>query len=160
MSDLRCQYSGVPIHVARPRPGRGYFSCSGCFLASRILINESGNFPITRTLIAVLAGGLVFFNQGLFWLLAWLLEGQGRTLVAGRFLVASLALGAVLWLLLVAVQERATGGGRWTDRLIIVFTGMLVAAAVITKSPGCMLAAVVVLVGWGLRGLRRKQPDV
>lgn len=158
MSELRCQYSGVPIQVARPEPGRSYFSCTGCFLASRILIDESGNFPITRTLIAVLAGGLAFFNQGLFWLLAWLVSEQERAVVAGRFLVASLSLGGVLWLILVLLQWRATGGGRWTDRLVVTATGVLGGIGFMAQSPGCMIAAVVVLAGWGLRGLKRKKP--
>jgi len=59
MSELSCHYSGVPIHVARPQPGRAYFSCSGCAIASRIPVDAQGNFPINRTLVAVLGFGVV-----------------------------------------------------------------------------------------------------
>lgn len=158
MSELRCQYSGVPIQVARPQPGRAYFSCTGCFIRSRIPVDSSGNFPINRTLIALLAGGLAFFNQALFWLLAILLSGQGREAVAGRFVVASLALGCALWQLLAILQWRTTGGGRWTDKLAVMFTGLICAAGVIIASPGCVVGAVFLLAAWGIRGLRKKEP--
>jgi hypothetical protein len=160
MSELRCQYSGVPIHVVRPLPGRDYFSCTGCFLASRIRIDEKGNFPITRTLLAVLAGGLLFFNQALFWLLSVLLAGQGRTIVSKRFLVASLALGVALWLVLAVTQSRATGGGCRMDRLVVALTGGLAALGVWLASPGCVLGAVFLLGAWGSRGVKRRRESV
>jgi hypothetical protein len=153
MSDLRCQYSGVPIHVARPQPGRAYFSCTGCALAHRVPVDAQGNFPINRTLIAVLGVGLVVFNQMLFWLLAVLLAGRNREVPATRFLVASLAVGVAMWLLLVVAQWKATGGGRWTDWLVVVFTGALAGAGVTLASPGCLAASVLLLIAWGLRGL-------
>ncbi len=156
MSDLRCEYSGVPIHVARPQPGRAYFSCTGCAIASRIPVSADGNFPINRTLIGVLALGLVFFNQALFWLLAVLLKGQGKTVVSERFLIGSLAVGGALWLVLAIAQWRATGGGRATDWLVIGVTGALGAAGVVAVSPGCMLAAVTLLAAWGVRGLGKR----
>ena len=159
MSELRCQYSGVPIHVARPQPNRAYFSCTGCAIASRIPVDAQGNFPINRTLIAVLAGALIIFNQGLFWLLAVLLAGQGREVVAGRFLNPSLAVGGAMWLLLVIAQWRSTGGGRWTDWLVVQLTAVLLAFGVVTHSPGCVLASVVVLVAWAARGLRHKRTN-
>lgn len=159
MSELHCEYSGVPIHVARPQPGRKYFSCIGCALASRVPVDEQGNFPINRTLIAVLLGGLVIFNQGLFWLLAWLLAGQGRQVVSDRFVVASLAVGGAMWFLLVVTQWRATGGGRWTDWLVVQLTAVLLAFGVVMQSPGCVLAAVITVVAWGARGLRHKKTN-
>ncbi|MDF3058332.1 MAG: hypothetical protein K0R17_2547 [Rariglobus sp.] len=134
---------------------RDQYSCTGSFLASRIPVDENGNFPINRTLIAVLAGGLLFFNQGLFWLLAELLAGQGRDVVANRFLVASLAVGAGLWLVLTLVQAKATGGGRMSDWLVVALTGGLGAAGLLAKSPACLVAAVLLLMVWGLRGLKR-----
>jgi len=153
MSDQRCQYSGAPIHVARPQPGRAYFSCTACAVASRIPVNADGNFTINRMLITVLAFGLAIFNQALFWLLAVLLVGRDKPVVAERFVVGSLALGGVLWLILVIAQWRATGGGRLADWAVVVLTGLVGAAGVVAHSPGCMLAAVGLLTIWGVRGV-------
>lgn len=128
-------------------------------VARRISVDKQGNFPITGTLIAVLGYGLGVFNQALFWLLALILGGQGRAVPSGRFMQASLALGALLWLVLVVMQVRVTAGGRRVDLLAIMLTGCLVAAGQVTMSPGCVLAGVGLLVIWNLRGLRRKKTD-
>lgn len=131
-------------------------SSIGVAVRSRIPVDAQGNFPINRTLIAVLGFALAFFNQALFWLLAVLLAGQGRDIVAGRFLVASLVLGAALWFVLTVVQWRATGGGRATDWMVVALTGLLGAAGVASESPGCLIASVLLLTAWGSRGLIRK----
>jgi hypothetical protein len=157
MSELRCQYSGVPIQVARPQPGRAYFSCSGCAVASGIPVDAQGNFPINRTLIAVLGFGVVVFNQLLFWLLAVLLAARNREVAAERFVFASLAIGVALWLLLVILQWRVTGGGRRTDRVMVAITGALLATGVAVASPGCVAGAVLGLIAWGGRGLAHKR---
>lgn len=156
MSELRCHYSGVPIEVKNPVPGRPYFSCSGCLVAGRLKVDAQGDFPVTPTLLALLAGGLVFFNQGLFWLLSALVRGRGRDATAGYFLTGSLALGVALWVVLVLIQWHATGGGRLADRAVAAFTGLLCLAGAIAGSGACAFAAVMLLAAWGLRGLRHR----
>ena len=137
--------------MSEPRPR---FSCTGSAIASRIPVDAQGNFPINRTLIAVLLFGLALFNQALFWLLAVLIQGQGRPVSAGRFLLASIGLGAALWLVLVVLQTRVTAGGRRNDWLMVALTGGLLGAGLVAVSPGCALAAVSLLTVWGARDFR------
>lgn len=160
MSDPHSQRSGGAIPVARAQSGRPYFSCTACAIAARIPVDAEGNYPITRTLVAVLVAAVLFFNQVLFWLLTLSLFRQNRMIAAERFVFVSLALGGALWLVLVVAQWRATGGGNWTDRLVIALTGLLGAAGVFIGSPGSMVAAVGLLAVWGLRGLFRKKTTV
>ena len=131
------------------------FSCIGSAIARRIPVDAQGNFPINRTLIAVLAFGLALFNQALFWLLAVLIRGQGRPIPADRFLFASVGLGAALWLILVFLQTRVTGGGRRNDWLVLLLTGGLLGVGVGTVSPGCALMAVGLLTAWGARSFKK-----
>ncbi len=131
------------------------FSSIGAAVRSRIPVDAQGNFPINRTLIAVLAFALALFNQALFWLLAVLIQGQGRPVPAGRFLVASLGVGAALWIILVLLQVRFIGGGRRTDWLVTGLTGGLLAAGIAGTSPGCALAATGLFTAWASRGLKR-----
>lgn len=152
---LRCAYSGVPIHVSNPQPGRAYFVTSACAIKSRIPVDAEGNFPINRPLIAVLTVSMLIFNQALFWLLAVLMDGRGKVVGGKRFLVASVALGAALWLLLAVFQWRSTGGGSVADKVVLALTAALVALGVIGTSPACSLGGVALLVAWGLRIRRR-----
>jgi hypothetical protein len=131
------------------------FSSIGAAVRSRIPVDAQGNFPINRTLIAVLGFALALFNQALFWLLAVLIQGQGRPVPAGRFLLASLGVGAALWLILVGLQVRFTGCGRRADWLVAGLTGGLLAVGVVGMSPGCVLAATGLFTAWSARGLRR-----
>ena len=132
------------------------FSSIGSAIASRIPVDAQGNFPINRTLIAVLVFALALFHQALFWLLAVLVQGRGRPIPAGRFLLGSLGLGALLWLMLIILQMRVTRGGSRNDWLVAGLTGGLLATGVVTTSPGCVLAASGLLTAWGARGLLRK----
>lgn len=131
------------------------FSSIGAAVRSRIPVDAQGNFPINRTLIAVLAFALALFNQALFWLLAVLIQGQGRPVPAGRFLLGSISLGAVLWLILAVLQVRFTGGGRRGDWLVAGLTAGLLAVGIAGNSPGCALAATVLFTAWSARGLKR-----
>ncbi len=130
------------------------FSSIGAAVRSRIPVDAQGNFPINRTLIAVLAFALALFNQALFWLLAVLIQGQGRPVPAGRFLVASLGVGAALWLILVLLQVRFTDSRR-NDWLVTGLTGGLLAAGIAGTSPGCALAGTGLFTAWAARGLKR-----
>jgi len=129
------------------------FVSTGAAIRSRIPVSADGNFPINKTLIGVLALGLAIFNQALFWLLAVLLAGRGNTVTAARFVIASVALGAVLWALLAVLQWRATDGGNAADKGVLVLTAALCAGSVWLVSPVCGLAAVAVLTAWSVRGL-------
>jgi hypothetical protein len=131
------------------------FPSIGAAVRDRIQVDAQGNFPITRTLIAVLAFAVVLFNQGLFWLLAVLLHGQGRPIAAGRFLVASLGVGVALWAILVVLHFRFTGGARRNDNLVMILTGGLLIAGVTAASPGCALAATVAFTAWAARGFKK-----
>ena len=88
-----------------------------------------------RFRFAVLIFGVALLNQALFWLLAVLLQGQERLVAAGRFWWASLGLGAVLWLILVIAHVRVTGGGSRKDLLVVMLTGVLIAAGLVAGSP-------------------------
>jgi hypothetical protein len=133
------------------------FLSIGQAVRSRIPVDAQGNFPINRTLIAVLAFGVAVFNQGLFWLLAVLMAGRGQTVGAGRFVLASLGLGAVLWLVLVAVQARVTGGGSRRDWLVVCLTAVLLSFGWVATSPGCVVAAVGGLTLWSARGFKKQE---
>jgi hypothetical protein len=134
---------------------RTRFTGIGNAVANRIPVDAQGNFPINRVLIAVLTFGVAFFNQGLFWLLAVLLQSQERLALAGRFLWASLGLGAALWAILLVVHLSVTGGGSRKDLLVVMLTGVVVAAGLVTASPGCVLGGVGLLTVWCARGFKK-----
>ena len=133
---------------------RPSFASIGSAAASHIRMDAQGNFPITRVLIAVLIFGVALLNQALFWLLAVLLQGQERLVAAGRFWWASLGLGAVLWLILVIAHVRVTGGGSRKDLLVVMLTGVLIAAGLVAGSPGCVLGGAGLLTLWCARGFK------
>ena len=120
-------------------------------MRARIPVDAQGNFPINATLIATLATGVLFFNQLLFWLLAWILAGRGRDVTAHRCLLGSLVIGLVVWLILAWAQKWATGGGRLADWLIIALTGVLVGLGAAMETPACQAAGVALLIGWSAR---------
>lgn len=132
------------------------FSSIGRAVRSRIPVDAQGNFPVNRTLIAVLVFALALFNQALFWLLSVLLGGQGRPITAERFMLGSLALGAVLWVILVVAHVRVAGGCARKDALVIALTGGVLGFGLTPVSPGCALAAVALLAGWEARDIWRK----
>lgn len=133
------------------------FASAGAAIRSRIPVDRDGNFPINRMLIGVLTFGVALFNQGLFWLLAVLLAGRGSELTAARFVIASVALGAVLWVILAVLQWRVTRGGGGADKGVLVLTAALCAGGVWAVSPACGLASTGLLTVWSARGLLGKQ---
>jgi len=158
MSRIACHYCGLPVNVARAQPGREYFCCPGCAIASRVPMDENGRFPANPTLLAALAAGFVFFNQLLFWLLATLLTKEGNLPMSGRFETASLALGAAVWTALVVAQWRL-GARRWTDAVVAALTAASLSLGLAARSPACAAAACAALVAWSARGfLRKKTP--
>ena len=156
MSKVACHYCGLPFKVVRVQPGRDYFCCSGCALASRVPVDDDGKFPANPTLIAALVIMFMFFNQLLFWSLAVLSGREGRISVAGRFDMASLVLGAVIWLALAVVQWRL-GARRPVDGVVAVLTAGLLANGVLAASAPCAVMADAVLLAWSARGLLKKK---
>ncbi|MFA6286314.1 MAG: hypothetical protein WC661_02945 [Opitutaceae bacterium] len=156
MNKVACHYCGLPFKALRVQPGREYFCCSGCAIASRVPVDADGKFPTNPALLTALAVGFIFFNQLIFWLLAVLLVREGRVPVAGRFEVASLVLGTVTWLALVVVQWRL-GARRWVDAVVAVLTAGLLASGLASGSQACAAAANAALVAWSVRGFLRKK---
>ena len=156
MSKVSCHYCGLPFNAVRVQPGREYFCCSGCALASRVPVDEDGKFPVNPPLVAAMAVGFLFFNQLLFWLLETLLVREGRQAVAGRFEEASLALGGIAWIALAVVQWRL-GARRWVDALAVALTAGLMAGAFSGGSLACASSATAALVVWSTRGVLKKK---
>ncbi|MBW8780538.1 MAG: hypothetical protein JF599_01430 [Verrucomicrobia bacterium] len=157
-SKVACHYCGLPFSAVRVQPGRDYFCCSGCAIASRVPVDAQGRFPVNPTLLAALGLGFVLFNELLCWLFAVLLVREGRTEVAVRLVMGSLALGVASWGALVVVQWRA-GARRWVDVSVVGLLGGVLVAGLQTRSPACVVAGNLALVAWSLRGfLKQKTP--
>lgn len=151
-----CEHCGLPFSVSRVAPGRAIFCCSGCALAARVPVDANGHFPVNAALVSALGTGFVFFNQGLFALLAVLLNREADGAVnAGRFVWASLLTGALLALVLAVIQARV-GARRLVDGMVLAACVALVALGLATKSPGCAMAGNLGLVLWAARGILRK----
>jgi hypothetical protein len=125
MPATTCAYCGLPFKVKVLEPGRRHFCCSGCALASRIPVNDTG-LPASGPLVTALALGLGFFNQVLFWTLALTLVREGRAATAAGFARLSLGLGLVVWLASALLAWRS-GARSWRDAAVLVATGALLA---------------------------------
>ncbi|HTJ77532.1 MAG TPA: hypothetical protein VL357_00910 [Rariglobus sp.] len=156
MSKVSCHYCGLPFKVAGVQPGRDYFCCSGCALASRVPVDVDGKFPINPSLVTALVMGFGIFNQLLFRLLAVLLVHEGRGRIAGRFDMASLILGTVIWTALIVIQWRL-GARRRVDGVVAVLTAGLLATGFWTDSPSCAVLASASLAVWSTRGFLKKK---
>jgi len=156
MNKVACHYCGLPFKAIRVQPGREYFCCSGCAIASRVPVDEDGRFPANPTVLTAMAVGFIFFNQLMFWLLAVLLVRQGSLPVAGKFGWASLVLGTAVWLALVVVQWRL-GARRWLDAMVVVLTAGLLAGGFASGSQACAAAANAGLAAWSVRGFFKKK---
>lgn len=163
MTHVTCDYCGLPFKVRRVEPGRAYYCCSGCAIASRVPVDGRGDFPITPALVAALGVGFVFFNQLLAWLLAALLAGEGRSELAAKFVLASWITGAAVWLALVVAQARAHGG-RVADAGVALLALALGGAGALAGSLACGALGNSLLLAWSVRGVlkkkTRRKPDV
>ncbi len=153
MTRTSCSYCGLPVKVRQLEPGRAYYCCSGCALASRLpRPGPGGEFPVTTALLVALGAGFAFFNQVLFWALGLALGHEQRAAEAVLFARVSAGLGALVWVTLVAAMARAASR-RWTDALAVVVTlAGLVGAAVSARPAGGMVAVNVALLLWLSRG--------
>ena len=156
MNKVACHYCGLPFKALRVQPGREYFCCSGCAIASRVPVDGNGKFPTNPTLLTALGVGFVFFNQLMFWLLAVLLIREGRAPVADRFETASLAAGTLAWVAL-AIAQWWLGARRWVDTVVVALTAGLLASAYASGSLACAAAAGVALATWSVRGFLNKK---
>ncbi len=154
---VTCDHCGLPFSVARPTPGRAVYCCSGCALAARVPVDAQGQFPVNAALVTALGLGFVFFNQGLFWLLAVLVARRPDGLAnAGRLEAVSFAVGAVVWVALVVCQARV-GARRPVDWAVVAVSAAVIAWAWGGSTPGLAVAANALLVLWALRGVRRRR---
>lgn len=154
-----CEHCGLPFSVARVAPGKATYCCSGCALAARIPVDANGQFPVNAALVTALGTGFVFFNQALFWMLGLLIARRpdaASALNAGRLVLASLALGALVWLVLAFFQARA-GARRVVDWIVLAATLSLLGCGLAGGRPESALVANTVLAVWALRGLARKK---
>ncbi len=156
MNKVSCHYCGLPFKAVRVQPGREYFCCSGCAIASRVPVDADGKFPANPTLLTAMAVGFVFFNQLMFWLLAILLVREGKMPASVKFETISLTLGMITWLALVMAQWRL-GARRWIDAFVGVLTVGLLASGFSTGSLACAVTANAALVVWSVRGFFKKK---
>jgi hypothetical protein len=155
MNKVACTYCGLPFRAVRAEPGKTYFCCSGCALASRVPVDAQGHFPVNATLVAALATGFVLFNQGLFALLAGLLAREGRAETAAHLDLVSMLLAAIGWSALVTGQWRAGARGAIEGLVTFATFGVLV-AGFYTQTLGCLLAGNAALALWSVRGFFKK----
>ena len=109
--------------------------------------------------MSVLGGGFVFFNQALFWMLAVVLERRvdpASVIYGGRLAMASLTLGAAVWLSVMFFQWKA-GVLRASDQAVLGLTGVALGWGFLHGMPGAALLGNLVLAAWALRGLARKK---
>jgi len=163
MTSVTCAYCGLPFKVRRVTPGRAVYCCTGCAVASRIPVDAKGDFPVNAALVSALATGFVYFNQLLFWGLATLLAGEGRTDAAATCARVSWCAGAVTWLVLAVALVRS-GPARAADLLLLGASLALVVTGWLMGSLACAAGANGLLLAWSVRGLLKKKtrriPDV
>jgi hypothetical protein len=121
---------------------------------------KSGEFPVTPELVLALLAGFAAFNQALWAALSWLMALDDQVDLADRFLVISLVVGGVTWLLATVAQVRA-GAVTISDKLIIGATLALVGIGVAMGSSVCALIGTIGMLAWGARGWfrPRRAPD-
>jgi len=158
MTRVTCHYCGLPFKVRRVELERKYFCCTGCAMASRVPVDEKGQFPVNSHLITALVAGFLFFNQLLLWLVAELLVRESRMALAVRFFWLAGGAALATWLTLAVLQwkERAA---RLPDFVFMAF-GMVVFGLALRRCPPMpleMAVANLVLIIWVFRGFLRKR---
>jgi len=158
MPQVPCQYCGLPFRVRRVEPGRTYYCCSGCALASRLPPGGvEGRYPVVPELIAALAVGFFYFNTVLFWTLALEIAREGRPETAAIFARMSAVVGTLVWATLVVGLARAAAQ-RWSDVLVMAATGGLLFVGLRAPlSPGEIVAADAALGLWVARGWSKQK---
>jgi hypothetical protein len=162
MNRVTCDFCGLPFRVRwLPPSGHGVYCCSGCALAAQMRL-EGDQWPVTPQLVFNLGFGFAVFNQVLLWLIGLGLVRDGQAVLAARFGLGSIALGALVfagslvWQILQGWMRAtdlaaygaalaANGFGAW----VLVHHGW-------TEAGACYLTASMALVAWQARGWIRK----
>jgi hypothetical protein len=153
-----CEHCGLPFTSLRAVAAGPVYCCTGCALAARVPVDAEGNYPVNAAALTATVLAFVGFNQALFWGVALLLAREvedARALVnAGRFALASLLVGAGLWVSLAWIQAKvgARGAG---DFAVAILSLLGVVGAAVAGAPGWALLANLGLALWALRGVRR-----
>ena len=154
MKPVTCDYCGLPFKVRRVEPNQPVFCCAGCALASRVP-RGGGEFPVTRELIVALVAGFGLFNQGLWWMMAYLMAGEGQPQSASSMTGASLVFGSLTWFL-ASWSNGRVGGQGVIDRAVALLTGGLILLGLMATSPACVAAGSLGALAWVTRGWFRK----
>ena len=155
MTGVICTHCGLPFRVARVRPDKPVYCCSGCALAARVPVDAEGQFPINGALVTALGVGFAAFNQLLVWLLALLLARQGQVQTAATLTLASLAMGIVVCGAVAALQI-GVGARRVLDLAVLGAGAGAVVLGVIVREPCLALAGNIGVIVWSVRGVRRQ----
>lgn len=163
MDRVTCDFCGLPFRLRRlPPSGQGVYCCSGCALAAQMRL-EGEHWPVTPQLIFNLGFGFAVFNQALLWLVALGLARDEATLLAARFGLASIALGALVYAGAL-VWQILQGWLRGTDLAVyaVALAANVLGAWVLVRigwsaAGACYLAASIALVAWQARGWVRKK---
>jgi len=167
MTKIPCTFCGLPVRVASERPDHPVYCCSGCALAAQIPTG-GGGLPISRQLIVSLALAFAYFNQFLFWSLAFALRGEERFALAARFDRVTLIIGMVVLIGTVVVFLRASVH-RWTDWAVLSLVAGLSAFGMVagvqaglSRTVASVLATNTLMVillsrGWLKRSLRNRR---
>lgn len=148
-----CTYCGLPF-TTRAKVVGPVYCCTGCAMASRIPVDASGQFPINRALIELLAFGFGLFNEILFALLALLLAGEGKGVNSVRFAWASVVLGVIVLTSALVLQRRSGGRTGMASTVGLLSVGVA-GAAFLTypPNPWLVLAGNGLLILWSARGI-------
>ncbi|MDX2188051.1 MAG: hypothetical protein SFV32_14040 [Opitutaceae bacterium] len=155
MSRRACAYCGIPVRVpaATPEP---VFCCTGCAIANRIPVDEKGQFPVNRALVAVLVLGFLFFNQILFAALASLAERQGKASLVELSSWISAGLGIIVCFAL-GLATRFSGRRSFNEKLpaTIAAVGVVWALSFVPPRLAWVAVANGMLLIWNARGVWR-----
>lgn len=160
MAKQPCQHCGLPTWVPDPTDGdatsesRPVFCCTGCAFAHRLAAKPGAAGTLTPLQTAAWVTGFAIFNQAVFWVLAVLLREEGRASLSRAAGYASIGLGGLLWLVLVAALAT---GRRWS-RMDLLVWGLTLAGVLLglfTYSISCAMEATLGLLAWTLRGFLR-----
>lgn len=160
MAKQPCQHCGLPTWVpdhGQDQPNataRPVFCCTGCSFAHRLSAAPAAEGDLTPMQTAAWLTGFAIFNQGVLWVLAVLLRGEGRAALSDASAYASIGLGAVIWGLLVWALV-AAGHRTKLDVLIWGLTAAGILLGLATHSPACAAGATIGLTLWTLRGFLR-----
>ena len=162
MHSVPCAYCGLPVRLTSAQAeavqasANPAYCCVGCAIASQVPVDEKGQFPITRALLAAVAMGFVLFNQWLTWLLATGLAHEGRAGAAQVAFWASLGLGAVLWVAIVTAGALSRSL-RLADAWVACAVVMIATLGLLAGSAAGFALGNAAFATWHARGFLREK---